>query len=162
MTLTATVRASVEARRSTKAGLTTSVERHPVEFSVDAGDCSRVWSDRRTFPSIGIDDINLSSYVQGTVKLLFVRNLSETSTMALTAGPSSGQFRLFLADALSWNFAPMINTGSLSLRGYPIPPGGVFMVSCPNSVGLSIASGGSWLRLGGVAGQSYEIYVLGV
>ena len=161
MTVAARVQASVDAFRTTKSGLATSVERHPISFAVDAGDCTRVWSDRRTFPSNGADDINLANYVQNSVKLLFVRNLSTTSTMGLTAAPSAGQFRLFLADAASWNFSPMLNAGSLSLRGYPILPGGVFMVSCPNTSGLSIAVGGATLRLGGTAGQSYEIYVLG-
>lgn len=162
MTLAATVQASIEARKTVKRGLATSVERHPVSFGVEVGDCTKVWSDRRTFPSSGVDDIDLAARVQGAVKLLFIRNLSAASAMALAAAPSAGQFRLFLTDATAWNFAPMINAGSLTMRGYPILAGGAFMISCPNSSGFSIATGGSVLRLGGASGQSYEIYVLGV
>lgn len=169
MTVAARVQASVEAYKSTTSGLTASVERHPIAIGVDVGDCDKVWSDRRTFtvalsegrdgPSA--DDINLASFFTSAIKLLLIKNLSSSHSIALTAAPSLGQFRLFLQDTDAWNFSPMINTGSLTLRGYPILPGGAFLTSCPNSSGFSITTGGSILRIGGRLGESYEIYALG-
>lgn len=161
MTVAAKVQASVEAYKSTTSGLTTSVERHPISIGVDVGDCDVVWSDRRIFNIGGIDDVNLAGIFQSTVKLLMVKNLSTSNSIALTAGPSAGQFRLFVADVDAWNFAPMINTGSLTLRGYPILPGGTFLISCPNTTGFPITTGGAILRVGGTHLQQYEIYALG-
>jgi hypothetical protein len=68
---------------------------------------------------------------------------------------------VFRQDATAWNFSPMINLGSLTLRGYPIREGGTLLLSCPNSDGFGTTAGGSILRIGGTAGQSYEIYVMG-
>jgi hypothetical protein len=55
----------------------------------------------------------------------------------------------------------MINLGSLTLRGYPIREGGAMLLCCPNSIGFGTTVGGSILRIGGTAGQQYEIYVMG-
>jgi hypothetical protein len=55
----------------------------------------------------------------------------------------------------------MVNLGNLTLRGYPIRPGGVFLLSCPNSDGFSTTSGGDILRIGGVPGQPFQIYIMG-
>lgn len=162
MSVTAQVRARVTARRVTTSGLSVGVEEHPIEFNVDAGDCTKVWSDRRTFPSVGYDEIDFASVGVSAVKLLAVKNLSGTSQIALSAGWTGSQFSVFRQDVTSWNFSPMINLGSLTLRGYPIREGGSMLLSCPNSGGFATTSGGSILRIGGTAGQQYEIYVMGV
>lgn len=161
MTVAARVQASVEAYKTTVSGLTRSVERHPISIGVDVGDCTNVWSDRRIFNIGGVDDINLAGEFPNAIKLLMVKNLSQTQSIALTAGPSAGQFRLFLQDTDSWNFSPMINTGSLTLRGYPILPGGTFLISCPNTTGFPTTVGGATLRIGGTHLEQYEIYALG-
>lgn len=161
MTVAATVHASVDAYKTATSGLTQSVERHPISIGVDVGDCDTVWSDRRLFSISGFDDINLAAFFTTTIKLLMVKNLSTSNSIALTAGPSAGQFRLFVTDVDAWNFAPMINTGSLTLRGYPILPGGTFLISCPNTTGFPITTGGAILRVGGTHLQQYEIYALG-
>jgi hypothetical protein len=119
-----------------------------------------VWSDRRTFVN-GLDEVDFSSIGVSAVKLLCLKNLSTTSQIALSAGWSGSQFSLFRQDVTSWNFSPMINLGALTLRGYPIREGGAFLLSCPNSAGFATTSGGSILRIGGVTGQEYEIYVMG-
>lgn len=161
MSVTAQVRARVTARRATTSGLSVAVEEHPIEFNVDVGDCTKVWSDRRVFPSVGYDEIDFASIGVSAVKLLAVKNLSATSQIALSAGWTGSQFSVFRQDVTSWNFSPMINLGSLTLRGYPIREGGSMLLSCPNSSGFATTSGGSILRIGGTAGQQYEIYVMG-
>ena len=161
MSLTATVQANVTARLQGSRGLTTSVTEHPIEFSFDVGDCTKVWSDRRTFGTVGYDEVDFSTIGVGTVKLLCVKNLSSTSQIALSAGWTGSQFSVFRQDVTAWNFSPMINLGSLTLRGYPIREGGAMLLSCPNSSGFATTVGGSILRIGGTSGQSYEIYVMG-
>ena len=160
MSLTATVEARVQAQSVTTSGLTTSFDGHPLSFFFDVGDCTKVWSDRRTFAA-GIDEVDFSAIGVGTVKLLCLKNLSTTSQIALSAGWTGSQFSVFRQDVTSWNFSPMINLGALTLRGYPIREGGAFLLSCPNSAGFATTSGGSVLRVGGTAGQQYEIYVMG-
>lgn len=161
MSLTATVVAKADAALSQTSGLTRSVSAHSFDFSVSVGDCTKVFSDRRTFPSIGYDEIDFAAIGVSTVKLLFLKNLSTTTQMALTAGWTGSQFSVFRQDVTSWNFSPMINLGSLTLRGYPIRESGCFMLSCPNTNGFATTVGGSILRIGGTSGQQYEIYVMG-
>lgn len=160
MTVAAQVHASVSARRLSQSGLTTSIEDHPLSFAFDVGDCTKVWSDRRTF-SGGMDEVDFSAIGISTVKLLCLKNLSATNQIAMAAGWTGSQFSVFRQDVTAWNFAPMINLGALTLRGYPIREGGAFLLSCPNSAGFATTSGGSILRVGGTTGQSYEIYVMG-
>jgi hypothetical protein len=124
MTLTAQIRASVDARRTTQSGLATGVEVKPISIGVDAGDCDFVYAERRTFGEIGYDEINFSTGGLSVVKLLFVKNLSETSAIGLSAGWNGTQFSIFRQDVTSWNFSPMVNLGSLTLRGFPIRPSG--------------------------------------
>lgn len=161
MSVAAQVRASVNARRFATSGLTQSIEDHPVEFAVDVGDCTKVWSDRRTFAAAGFDEVDFSAIGIGTVKLLCIKNLSKSHQIALSAGWTGSQFSVFRQDVTSWNFSPMINLGSLTLRGYPIREGGAMLLSCPNSDGFGATVGGSILRIGGTSGQQYEIYVMG-
>ena len=161
MSVTAQVRASVTARRLSQSGLTTSISDHPIEFAVNAGDCTKVWSDRRSFGSSGFDEVDFSTIGIAVVKLLMLKNLSSTNQIAMSAGWTGSQFSVFRQDVASWNFSPMINLGSLTLRGYPIREGGSFLLSCPNSSGFGTTSGGSILRIGGTSGQQYEIYVMG-
>lgn len=161
MTLTAQVAGNVKASRLGQRGLTRSLTDSSVEFSFNVGDCTTVWSDRRTFPAAGFEDIDLLASGLSAVKLVCVKNLSSTSSLAIGAGWNGSQFNLFRQDVTSWNFSPMINLGSLTLRGYPVREGGAFLLSCPNSAGFATTSGGSILRIGGVSGQSYEIYVMG-
>lgn len=160
MSLNATIAVDVNAAKAVTSGLTSAIDQHPLRFSVDVGDCTKVWSDRRTVGAFGYDDVDFSTIGISTVKLLCVKNLA-TSDIGLSAGWGGSDFRNFIVDALAWNFSPMVNLGSLSLRGLPIRAGGVYMVSCPNSSGFSTLSGGSLLRIGGQSGASYEIYVLG-
>ena len=160
MSLQATVQAQVRSRSQFANGLTTAITDHPLTFFFDVGDCTKVWSDRRTFVN-GLDEVDFSSIGVSAVKLLCLKNLSTTSQIALSAGWSGSQFSLFRQDVTSWNFSPMINLGALTLRGYPIREGGAFLLSCPNSAGFATTSGGSILRIGGVTGQEYEIYVMG-
>lgn len=160
MSVTAQVQATVTARRLSQSGLTTSITEHPLSFFFDVGDCTTVWSDRRTFSS-GFDEVDFAATGLSVVKLLCIKNLSTTNQIALSAGWTGSQFSVFRQDVTSWNFSPMINLGSLTLRGYPIREGGAFMLSCPNSVGFGTTVGGSILRIGGTSGQSYEIYVMG-
>ena len=162
MILTATVVAKADALLDQTSGLTRSHSAHSFDFAVSVGDCTRVFSDRRTFPSVGYDEIDFASVGVSTVKMLFLKNLSSTTQMALTAGWTGSQFNAFRQDVTSWNFSPMINLGSLTLRGYPIRENGCFMLSCPNTTGFATTSGGSILRIGGTSGQQYEIYVMGV
>lgn len=161
MTLTATVQANVSARLQSQHGLTSSISDHPVEFSFDIGDCTKVWSDRRTFSPAGFDEVDFATMGVGAVKLLCIKNLSKASQIALSAGWTGSQFSVFRQDVTSWNFSPMINLGSLTLRGYPIREGGAMLLSCPNSSGFATTVGGSILRIGGTSGQQYEIYVMG-
>ncbi len=160
MSLQAQVQANVQARATSTSGLTTAIADHPLTFFFDVGDCTKVWSDRRTFAS-GFDEVDFAAVGIGTVKLLCLKNLSTTNQIALSAGWTGSQFSLFLQDTTSWNFSPMINLGRATLRGYPIREGGAFMLSCPNSAGFATTSGGSVLRVGGTTGQEYEIYVMG-
>ena len=161
MTLDASVVATVSARLQSQRGLTTAFTEHPIEFSFDVGDCTKVWSDRRPFGSVGYDEVDFSTIGMSTVKLLCIKNLSKTNQIALSAGWTGSQFSVFRQDVTSWNFSPMINLGSLSLRGYPIREGGAMLLSCPNSSGFATTVGGSILRIGGTSGQQYEIYVMG-
>jgi hypothetical protein len=161
VTLTATVRASVSASSRSQRGLTTSLSEHPVEFSFAVGDCTEVWSDRRAFEAWGYDEVDFSAIGISAVKLLCVKNLSASSQIALSAGWTGSQFSVFRQDTTSWNFSPMINLGSLTMRGYPIREGGAMLLSCPNSSGFATTYGGSILRIGGTPGQQYEIYVMG-
>lgn len=161
MTLTAQVSAAVQARRFETSGLSSSVDSYPIDLSVNVGDCDRVWTDRRTFPAIGYDEVDFASVGISTMKLICVKNLSTTTQIALTAGWNGSQFSNFRQDVTSWNFSPMINLGSLTLRGYPIREGGSFLLSCPNSAGFGTTVGGSILRIGGTPGKTYEIYLMG-
>ena len=160
MSLQAQVQAKVQARSQFANGLTTEIADHPLTFFFDVGDCTKVWSDRRTFES-GFDEVDFSAIGIGTVKLLCLKNLSTTNQIALSAGWTGSQFSVFRQDASAWNFSPMINLGALTIRGYPIREGGTLLLSCPNSDGFGTTAGGSILRIGGTAGQSYEIYVMG-
>jgi hypothetical protein len=160
MTLAAQVVVDIKATKTAQSGLTSSVDQHPLSISVSVGDCSKVWSDRRAVGAFGFDDIDFSTLGVSAVKLLCVKNLS-SSDMALSAGYNGVDFRNFIVDTLAWNFAPMINLGSLTLRGMPIRAGGSYLLSCPNSSGFATTSGGSRLRIGGVSGSSYEIFVMG-
>lgn len=161
MSVQAQVQAAVSATRVTQHGLTSASENHTVQFTVDVGDCTEVWSDERTFGAAGFDDVDFATLGIDTVKLLYVRNLSESHQIALSAGWTGSQFSVFRQDVTAWNFSPMINLGSLTLRGYPIREGGTLLLSCPNSDGFGTTAGGSILRIGGTAGQAYEIYVMG-
>lgn len=162
MSLSASVQASITAIRTDVRGKTTSVSEHPLSFAFDVGDCTKVWSDRRTFGASGYDDVDLiADSGLATVKLVCFKNMSTSSSIALTAGWSGSDFRNFSRDVNAWNFSPMINLGSLTLRGYPIREGGAFLLSCPNSIGFATSGGGSVLRVGGIAGESYELYVMG-
>lgn len=162
MSLTATVSGSLNATDSSLRGLTAARTDHPLSFAFSVTDCTKVWSDRRTFTSAGFDDVDLLANGIASAKVVCIKNLSKTSQIALSAGWGGLDFRVFRSDTTSWNFSPMINLGGLTLRGYPIREGGAFLISCPNSAGFGTTSGGSILRIGGFAGQSYEIYVLGV
>ena len=161
MTLAATVQASVSARLQSRRGLTSARTERPIEFSFDVGDCDKVWSERRTFAAVGYDEVDFATIGIDVVKLLCIKNLSNTNQIALSAGWTGSQFSVFRQDITSWNFSPMINLGSLTLRGYPIREGGAMLLSCPNSAGFATTSGGSILRIGGTSGQTYEIYVMG-
>jgi hypothetical protein len=161
MTLTATVNADVRATDFSTSGLASSASDNSISFAFDAGDCTKVFSDRRSFPSIGYEDIDLAAAGMSVVKLLCVKNLSSSASMALAAGWTGSQFSVFRQDVTAWNFSPMINLGNLTLRGYPIRQGGAFLLSCPNSDGFATTVGGSVLRIGGTSGQQYEIYVMG-
>lgn len=161
MSVTAQVRGSVEAYATETYGLASSVEAHPFSFFFDVGDCTEVWSDRRAIGADGYDEVDFATLDIDVVKLFAVKNLSTTSAIALGAGLSAGQFRIFRQDTTAWNFSPMINLGSLTLRGYPIREGGSFLLSCPNSLGFGTTVGGSILRIGGTAGEQYEIYAMG-
>jgi hypothetical protein len=164
MTVQAQVQAGISARRLTQSGLATATEDHTVQFMVDVGDCTKVWSDRRTFEATRFaifEDIDFSAAGISNVKLLFVRNLSPTSHIALSAGWTGAAFSAFPQDTLAWNFSPMINLGSLTLRGYPIRENGSLLLSCPNSDGFGTTAGGSILRIGGTPGEPFEIYVMG-
>lgn len=161
MSLAAQVTARVQAAGRVQSGLTKSLTDSTIEFSFNVSDCTTVWSDRRTFPSLGYEDIDLAGVGLGVVKLLCLKNLSATSSIALAAGWNGSQFSIFRQDVTAWNFSPMINLGSLTLRGYPIRERGAMLLSCPGSAGFSTAVGGSILRVGGVPGESYEIYVMG-
>lgn len=160
MTLTAQVSLDIRATKTAQAGLTSAIDQHPLRIAVDVGDCSKVWSDRRNVGAFGFDDIDFATLGVSSVKLLCVKNLSG-SDMALSAGFNGTDFRSFVVDTLAWNFSPMINLGSLTLRGMPIRAGGSYLLSCPNSSGFATTSGGSRLRIGGPSGASYEIFVMG-
>ena len=69
MSITASVQATVTASRRSQSGLTTSITEHPVSFFFDVGDCTLVWSDRRTF-SGGFDEVDFAAAGLSTVKLL--------------------------------------------------------------------------------------------
>lgn len=161
MTVQAQVQAAVSARRLVQSGLTSVSEDHTVQFTVDVGDCTQVWSDERAFGGSGFDEVDFSEIGVDSVKLLFVRNLSQSHQIALSAGWTGSQFSVFRQDTTAWNFSPMINLGSLTLRGYPIREAGTLLLSCPNSDGFGTTAGGSILRVGGTSGESYEIYVMG-
>ena len=161
MTVEATVHTTIDATKTTQQGLTTAIESHPLSFVLDVADCTEVWSDRRVVGAAGYDDVDLSASGFSAVKVLCVRNLSTTSQIGLSAGWNGSEFRNFLVDTQAWNFAPMVNLGSLTLRGMPVRPSGVFLLSCPNSTGFATTSGGSTLRIGGPSGTQYEIYVMG-
>jgi hypothetical protein len=161
MSVTAQVQAGVSARRHTQSGLATATENHTVQFVVDVGDCTEVWSDQRTIGAAGFDEVDFAEIGVDAVKLLYVRNLSSEHQIALSAGWTGSQFSVFRQDTTAWNFSPMINLGSLTLRGYPIREDGTLMLSCPNSDGFGTTAGGSILRIGGTPGQTYEIYVMG-
>jgi hypothetical protein len=160
MSLQAQVQAKIVARSTSTGGLTTSIVDHPLTFFFDVGDCTKVWSDRRSFVA-GYDEVDFATIGLSAVKLVCLKNLSKTSQIALSAGWTGSQFSVFRQDVTSWNFSPMINLGSLTLRGYPIREGGAFLLSCPNSSGFATTVGGSILRVGGATGQEYEIYVMG-
>lgn len=161
MTLAATVQASIDATKTTQQGLTTAVNVERASFTIQAGDCSKTYSASPVFSGLGFHDILLANVGFASVKLLYIKNNSNAHSIAMTAGWNGTDFRNFVIDYQSWNFAPMVNLGSLTLRGYPIRPKGVFLLSCPNSDGFSTASGGDILRIGGVSGQSFEIYIMG-
>ena len=161
MSLTATVVAKADASLSQTSGLTRSVSAHSFDFSVSVGDCTKVFSDRRTFPAIGYDEFNFAAIGVAVVKLIFIKNLSASNQMALSAGWTGSQFSVFPASDVAWNFSPIINLGAITLRGYPIRERGCFMMSSPNTAGFATTSGGSVLRIGGTSGQEYEIYVMG-
>lgn len=160
MTLAAQVSVDILATKTAQSGLTSAVDRHPLRIAVDVGDCSKVWSDRRAVGAFGFDDIDFATIGVSSVKLICVKNLS-ASDMALSAGYNGTDFRSFIVDTMAWNFSPMINLGGLTLRGMPIRAGGSYLLSCPNSSGFATTSGGSRLRIGGVGGASYEIFVMG-
>ena len=160
MSVQATVQAVVHAQSVASSGLAHEMMNNIVSFAFDVGDCTKVWSDRRTFAS-GMDEVDFATIGLGTVKLLCLKNLSTTNQIAMSAGWTGSQFSLFRQDATSWNFSPMINLGALTLRGYPIREGGAILLSCPNSEGFATTGGGSILRIGGTTGQEYEIYVMG-
>lgn len=160
MSVQATVQAVVRARSVASSGLAQEMMDNIVSFAFDVGDCTKVWSDRRTFAS-GMDEVDFATVGLGTVKLLCLKNLSTTNQIAMSAGWTGSQFSLFRQDVTSWNFSPMINLGALTLRGYPIREGGAILLSCPNSEGFATTGGGSILRIGGTTGQEYEIYVMG-
>jgi len=117
MTLAATVQASVSARLQSRRGLTSARTERPIEFSFDVGDCDKVWSERRTFAAVGYDEVDFATIGIDVVKLLCIKNLSNTNQIALSAGWTGSQFSVFRQDITSWNFSPMINLGSLTLRG---------------------------------------------
>lgn len=160
MSVQATVQAVVRARSVSSSGIVRELMDNVVSFAFDVGDCTKVWSDRRSFAN-GMDEVDFSTIGLGTVKLLCLKNLSTTNQIALAAGWTGSQFSVFRQDTTAWNFAPMINLGGLTLRGYPIREGGAFLLSCPNSDGFGTTVGGSILRVGGTTGQEYEIYCMG-
>jgi hypothetical protein len=160
MSVQATVQAVVHAQSVASSGLAQEMMNNIVSFAFDVGDCTKVWSDRRTFAN-GMDEVDFAAVGLGTVKLLCLKNLSTTNQIAMSAGWTGSQFSLFRQDVTSWNFSPMINLGALTLRGYPIREGGAILLSCPNSEGFATTGGGSILRIGGTTGQGYEIYVMG-
>jgi hypothetical protein len=161
MSVTAQVQAGVRARVQTTSGLTQVIENNTLEFTVSVGDCDEVYTDRRQIGAAGFDEVDFSAVGIDVVKLLFIRNLSSSHQIALSAGWTGSQFSVFRQDTTSWNFSPMINLGSLTLRGYPIRENGSLLLSCPNSDGFGTTAGGSILRIGGTSGQEYEIYVMG-
>jgi hypothetical protein len=161
MSVTAQVQAGVRARVQATSGLTQVIENNTLEFTVSVGDCDEVYTDRRQIGAAGFDEVDFSAVGIDVVKLLFIRNLSSSHQIAMSAGRAGSQFSVFRQDATSWNFSPMINLGSLTLRGYPIRENGSLLLSCPNSDGFGTTAGGSILRIGGTSGQEYEIYVMG-
>jgi hypothetical protein len=161
MTVQAKVQATVSAQRFAKSGLASALEDYTVEFAATVGDCSEFWGEERVIGSAGFDEVDFATIGIDVVKLLYVRNLSSQHQIALSAGWTGSQFSVFRQDTTAWNFSPMINLGSLTLRGYPIREEGTLLLSCPNSDGFGTTAGGSILRIGGTAGQSYEIYVMG-
>lgn len=161
MTLAAQVQTTIHAISTTSAGAVETALAYPLTFFANVGDCTTILSDTRTFPAAGYEDIDLSASGLEVVKLFALKNLSTDSSIAISAGWDGSQFSNFLVDTLAWNFSPMINLGSLTLRGYPIRPLGAHMLSCPNSDGFSTTSGGSIVRIGGVEGEQYQIYVMG-
>lgn len=160
MTLSATVAVDVNATKSATSGLTSVIDQHQLSFAVNVTDCTEAWSDRRTIGGLGYEDIDISQVGVSNIKMLCVRNMAATD-IAMSAGWSGNEFRIFPNEGTAWTFSPIINLGSAVLRGVPIRPGGVYLLSCPNSVGFPSASGGNILRVGGVSGSQFEVCILG-
>lgn len=162
MTVAAQVSLDIRATKSAKTGLTSSVSDCSYRISIDGGGSTKTYRSTYTFPASGAVDIGLISLGFSAVKLLCLKNNSTTSSIALAAGWGGSDFRNFIVDTQAWNFAPMINLGSLTLRGYPVRQGGTFLIACPNTEGFATSPGGDILRVGGVSGQSFELYAMGV
>jgi len=160
MTLTASSRASVDYFRAESAGISTAVYSKRIEFSAEIDDCTAVYAEKRTFGPSGFDEIDFAGRL-AVVKLLLIKNLSATASIGLSAGWTGTQFSIFRQDITAWNFSPMVNLGSLTLRGFPVRPRGSWFLSCPDSDGFATTAGGSILRIGGTQGQMYEFLAMG-
>lgn len=161
MSLSGIARVSVTAVLTGQQGLTNTFTEHPLFFSAPVSGCTKAWSDRRTIGATGSDDVNMAATGLSFVRLLAVTNLSTEHTMAIGAGWNGVEFRNFLIDSQAWNFAPLVNLGSATFRGYPVGPSGIFVTTSTTTAGLSTSVGGSILRIGGRSGHQYEIYALG-
>lgn len=160
MTLAAQVSVDIRATKTAQSGLASVIDQHQMSLSANVADCTEVWSERRTIGALGYEDVDISEAGVSGVKLLCVKNIS-ANNIALSAGWSGNEFRTFLPEGSAWDFSPIINLGGGSLRGLPIRPGGVYLLSCPNSIGFPVVSGGGLLRIGGINGAEFEIYILG-
>ena len=163
MPLDAQILLSILAHETSSGDISRTLRATPASYSLSLSDGTGanqsqvVWSDSRTIPAEGSEDIDLQSLPDdrgvvsfSAVKVFYIKNPHPPAQMGIRLGVS-------LATSWTWiGYADESGVGDTTVL-----PGGCIVVAAPTAAGMSVAANQKVFRIAATAGTTYEILLIG-